>query len=264
MTPRRTCRRFLRFQVSGIPAEGEVRSAKLRMTASSTGGTVDGPGAHGVTGDWTETGITWANKPATGAEPVSDSGAIAANAKVEYDVTSLVQGQRPARHGAHLDVHGRGGVPLARRRRSRRSSRCSRSRSATRTTTRRRPPRQTSPPRRTGRTSTSAWTAATDNIGVTNYEIYRNGDLLAVTGNVTSYTDTTGLSGATYEYTRQGARQEREPLRREQHRVGDDARHAAPDPARGPDRHGKRRPGRPHLGAGQRQRRRHRLPRLPR
>ena len=46
-----------------------------------------------------------------------------------------------------------------------------------------------------------AWTAATDNVAVTNYEIYRDGDLLAVTGNVTSYTDTTAKVATAYEYT---------------------------------------------------------------
>ena len=45
------------------------------------------------------------------------------------------------------------------------------------------------------------WTAATDNIGVTGYRVYRTGSLLATLGNVTSYTDT-GLRGATaYSYT---------------------------------------------------------------
>jgi chitodextrinase len=46
-----------------------------------------------------------------------------------------------------------------------------------------------------------AWTAATDNVAVTNYEIYRNGELLAVTDNVTTYTDTTALVATPYEYT---------------------------------------------------------------
>ncbi len=45
------------------------------------------------------------------------------------------------------------------------------------------------------------WTAATDNVGVTAYRVYRTGSLLATLGNVTSYSDT-GLRGATaYSYT---------------------------------------------------------------
>jgi hypothetical protein len=46
-----------------------------------------------------------------------------------------------------------------------------------------------------------SWTASSDNVGVTNYEIYRNGDLRAVIGNVTSYADTTVSPLTTYQYT---------------------------------------------------------------
>jgi hypothetical protein len=35
-----------------------------------------------------------------------------------------------------------------------------------------------------------AWSGSTDNVGVTGYEVYRNGTLLATLGNVTSYADT--------------------------------------------------------------------------
>ncbi len=45
-----------------------------------------------------------------------------------------------------------------------------------------------------------SWTSATDNVGVTNYDIYRNGALLATTAAVTSYTDNTVTSGTTYQY----------------------------------------------------------------
>lgn len=45
------------------------------------------------------------------------------------------------------------------------------------------------------------WTAATDNVAVTAYKVYRGGTLLATLGNVTSYSST-GLSPATaYSYT---------------------------------------------------------------
>ena len=45
------------------------------------------------------------------------------------------------------------------------------------------------------------WTAATDNIGVSAYDIYRNGTYLATVGpNVTSYTDSTATSGTGYTY----------------------------------------------------------------
>jgi chitodextrinase len=45
------------------------------------------------------------------------------------------------------------------------------------------------------------WTASTDNVGVTNYRVYRNGALIATLGNVTTYQNT-GLSpSTTYAYT---------------------------------------------------------------
>jgi fibronectin type 3 domain-containing protein len=46
-----------------------------------------------------------------------------------------------------------------------------------------------------------AWTASTDNVGVAGYEVYRNGALLAVIGNVTTYADTLVSPLTSYEYT---------------------------------------------------------------
>ena len=46
-----------------------------------------------------------------------------------------------------------------------------------------------------------AWTASTDNVGVTLYRVYRNGILVSLLGNVTSYIDS-GLAASTlYSYT---------------------------------------------------------------
>jgi hypothetical protein len=44
------------------------------------------------------------------------------------------------------------------------------------------------------------WTASSDNVGVTGYEIQRNGSVLATVGNLTSYTDTLVDGGLTYTY----------------------------------------------------------------
>jgi chitodextrinase len=51
----------------------------------------------------------------------------------------------------------------------------------------------------TGRV-TLTWLAASDNLGVTNYEILRNGAALATVGAVTTFTDTTTAPGTTYSY----------------------------------------------------------------
>jgi hypothetical protein len=46
------------------------------------------------------------------------------------------------------------------------------------------------------------WPASTDNVGVTGYNVYRNGQLLTGTPvTTTSYTDTTASPGTTYQYT---------------------------------------------------------------
>ena len=45
------------------------------------------------------------------------------------------------------------------------------------------------------------WTAATDNVGVTGYKVYRGGTEIASIGAVTSYTDTTVAGSTTYSYT---------------------------------------------------------------
>ena len=44
------------------------------------------------------------------------------------------------------------------------------------------------------------WTAGTDNVGVTNYEIYRDATLLTTLGAVTSYTDSSVSPSTTYAY----------------------------------------------------------------
>jgi len=45
-----------------------------------------------------------------------------------------------------------------------------------------------------------SWTAATDNVAVTNYAVYRGGALLTTLGNVTAYSDTAVTPGTLYSY----------------------------------------------------------------
>ena len=45
-----------------------------------------------------------------------------------------------------------------------------------------------------------SWNAATDNLAVAGYEVYRDGSLLATLGPVTAYTDTTVLGSSTHTY----------------------------------------------------------------
>jgi chitodextrinase len=79
---------YLRFTVSGVA--GPVRSARLRLWV--TNGTIDGPAVWSAAGDWTESALTWRNRPARTGAALGDKGAVAAGTWTEYDVTPLVTG----------------------------------------------------------------------------------------------------------------------------------------------------------------------------
>jgi chitodextrinase len=79
---------YLRFSVSGL--SGSAQSAKLRLYAFN--GTANGPAVYATGTGWTETGLTWANKPPPTSAARDDKGAIAVNTWVEYDVTPFVTG----------------------------------------------------------------------------------------------------------------------------------------------------------------------------
>ncbi|HET7035685.1 MAG TPA: DNRLRE domain-containing protein [Thermomicrobiaceae bacterium] len=79
---------FLRFSVSGLT--GPVASATLRLYVSN--GSSNGPAVYATSNDWSETGLTWNNKPAaTGAASVN-LGKVTSGTWVELDVTPLVSG----------------------------------------------------------------------------------------------------------------------------------------------------------------------------
>jgi hypothetical protein len=79
---------YLRFSVSGLT--GAVRSARLRLHADTE--SADGPAVYRTGTSWTESGITWRNRPGTSSAATADKGAIAAGATVDWDVTPLVTG----------------------------------------------------------------------------------------------------------------------------------------------------------------------------
>jgi hypothetical protein len=72
------------------------------------------------------------------------------------------------------------------------------------------PPSDTTPPTAPANLTATAssagkvalsWSASTDNIAVTGYDVYRDGSLLATLGNQTTYTDTTVTTSTTYGYS---------------------------------------------------------------
>jgi hypothetical protein len=79
---------YLRFNVSGISAP--VTRARLRLYATDSTG--NGPALYRADPNalWSETGITWNNKPSASGGAVANLGSISANRYVEYDVTGTV------------------------------------------------------------------------------------------------------------------------------------------------------------------------------
>ena len=189
---------YLRFQLAGIG--GQVVSARLRLQ-NTDNATVDGPAAYGTSTSWTEQGINWSNRPARTSGPYDDKGAIAAGAVTEWDVTPLVTGNGAV--GITLAQNSADGANFA----AREDPTASRRPQLIVTYA---PVADAGPPtaptgliaQATGPTQASlTWNAATDDIGVTGYEVYRGGALVATLGNVTSYADS-GLSpNTTYSYT---------------------------------------------------------------
>jgi hypothetical protein len=79
---------YLRFNVSGI--SGTVTRARLRLYVTNPTG--NGPGLYRVdpSAVWSETGITWSNKPARSGGAIANLGSISTGRYVEYDVTGTV------------------------------------------------------------------------------------------------------------------------------------------------------------------------------
>jgi len=79
---------YIRFTVSGV--SGTVQSATLRLFV--TNGSSNGPSIYGTDNTWTETGITWNNRPAPTTGAVANLGTATVDTWVEYDVTTYITG----------------------------------------------------------------------------------------------------------------------------------------------------------------------------
>ena len=86
---KRSIESYLRFTVSGV--SGVIQDARLRVYATSEN-TRDGPAVYATGNNWTETGITWNNRPARTGNAADNKGSLGTNTWVEYNVTSLVSG----------------------------------------------------------------------------------------------------------------------------------------------------------------------------
>jgi hypothetical protein len=79
---------YIRFTVSGV--SGPVQSVILRLWV--TNGSSNGPSIYLTGNNWTETGITWNNKPAPTSGAVANAGSIPALTWAEFDLTGVVTG----------------------------------------------------------------------------------------------------------------------------------------------------------------------------
>jgi chitodextrinase len=187
----------LRFDVGTLP--GAVQSAKLRLFVTQS--TVDGPAVYPTGASWTETGLTWATRPVRTGPGVDDKGALPSNAYAEWDVTSLIPSSGPV--GFVLAQPGTDGVDFTNK-----EAATNRPQLVVTVFGDPPPPDGIAPSKPTGLTANAvagrvdlAWQESTDNVGVTGYDVLRDGAPLAVVGAVTTYADTTALPNRSYTYT---------------------------------------------------------------
>ena len=79
---------YLRFNVSGVT--GPVTSAVLRLYV--TNGSSNGPSLYPTSSDWSETTITWNNKPAATGGAAANLGAISSGGWVDLNITTIMTG----------------------------------------------------------------------------------------------------------------------------------------------------------------------------
>ena len=141
--------------------------------------------------------INWNNRPARTSAATDDKGAIAANSWVEYDVTSLVGGS--GTYSFDLATDSTDGVYF-----SQREAATFRPELVVTTGA-----PDTQKPSAPGNLNANAigpnridlgWLSSTDNVGVTGYNVYRGGTLLAGIGVTNSYSDTSVAPATTYSY----------------------------------------------------------------
>ena len=83
-----TTQTFLRFDVTGV--SGPVTRARLRLHVIDPSS--NGPEVYPTASTWTETGITYNNRPARTGSLVADIGSVTDGAYAEWDVTGHITG----------------------------------------------------------------------------------------------------------------------------------------------------------------------------
>jgi hypothetical protein len=185
---------YLKFTVAGLNG-AKVKSAKLRLynvEPTASGGSLNAL----TTTSWSETGVTWNNRPAAGSS-LGTFGALSKNTWGEFDVTPLVKGdgtvavrlattsgdqvawssnEAGAASAPQLVVTAAPGDTMA-------------------PTT---PGTPTANPASPTRVELN-WPASSDDVGVTGYRVYRDGTAIGTAATPT-YADTTVGAGSTHSY----------------------------------------------------------------
>jgi hypothetical protein len=191
---------MMRFNVATTGCDS-LTSAKLTLANNGDGSTKGGD-FYTTGSNWTENGVNWGNAPARGAL-LNSLGAVSPNATAAVDVTqgvSSLNGEADFRIGTtssdgvhYFSKEGTGAKPTL-------TVVC-----ATSTV-----PDNTPPSAPTNLSASAAnsgevdlsWSASTDNIGVSSYDILRDGSKVgSVPGNALTYRDTTVAASTSYSYT---------------------------------------------------------------
>jgi chitodextrinase len=186
----------LRFDVGTLP--GAVQDAKLRLYVTQP--TVDGAAVYPTGTGWTESGLTWATRPERTGPASDDRAALQTGVYAEWNVTSLVPPSGQVGFVlAQTHTDGTDFTP--------RESSTNRPQLVVTVAGGPPPPDSAPPSKPTGLLATAAvgrvdltWQAATDNVAVTGYDVFRNGSLLAAVGAVTSFADTSVTPNTQYTY----------------------------------------------------------------
>jgi len=191
---------LLKFTVAGVGG-GTVSSAKLRIYCidpASEGGQL----RRVPSNSWSESTVTWNTAPANDSALLATVGAVTANTWYEIDVTTLITGD--GTYSVKITSTSSNGADYV----SSEGSAALRPALVVTTGGGGPPPDTQAPSTPTGLIASAAnpnlvnlaWTASTDNVGVTGYEILRNGAVLATVGAVTSHQDNTVGPDTTYAY----------------------------------------------------------------
>jgi hypothetical protein len=191
---------YLRFPVTGVT--GTVTKVVLRV--HTTSGSNNAPGVYAsANSTWTETGLTWNTRPGPSGPALANAAAVATGVFFDYDVTGLLTGNGvtsvvllPESNDDFL-IDSRESTVAANRPQ------------LIITTSGGAPGDTTAPSVPGGVTAAAAgstavdvsWQASTDDVGVTGYEVSRDGAVIAPSVTTTSYHDSTVAASTTYSYT---------------------------------------------------------------